>query len=256
MIPMMHRLPSQRLKQQPSQLLTQTMTGTFFLVVTVGVSVVGGGAFAAIAIGLVLGIVIYAFGSVSGGLFNPAVTLAVWLSGRQKLTSRDACFYIIAQCVGGVLGSLVALGATEKSFFFDYEATHSFKASALLEITFTFLLCLIVLTAGTSKDAPNHYFGFAIGLSVTAGAFASGGFDQGSFNPAVTFGINVANSMNSEASSHPSFGAWVLFLLAPLLGATLAAGVFRATRGGEYEELPVAEKEANSESSSKASKVP
>jgi len=162
---------------------------------------------------------------------------------------------MIAQCLGGVLGSLVALLATEKSFAFDYEATHSFKASALLEITFTFLLCLIVLTAGTSKDAPNHYFGFAIGLSVTAGAFASGGFDQGSFNPAVTFGINVANSMNSEASSHPSFGAWVLFLLAPLLGALAAAGVFRATRCGEYEELPVAEKEAARDSSSKASKA-
>eukprot|EP00419_Tripos_fusus_P069569 CAMPEP_0172898504 /NCGR_PEP_ID=MMETSP1075-20121228/159815_1 /TAXON_ID=2916 /ORGANISM="Ceratium fusus, Strain PA161109" /LENGTH=49 /DNA_ID= /DNA_START= /DNA_END= /DNA_ORIENTATION= len=47
-------------------------------------------------------------------------------------------------------------------------------------------LCGTVLTAGTSFDAPNHYFGFAIGGTVLAGATACGGFDQGSFNPAVT----------------------------------------------------------------------
>merc|ERR1711884_112106 len=88
---------------------------------------------------------------------------------------------------------------------------------------------------GTSNDAPNDYFGFAIGLSVTGGAIASGGFDQGSFNPAVTFGINLANYANSSAASNPSAASWFLFLLAPLLGGALAAAIFRGTRGNEFE---------------------
>jgi aquaporin Z len=71
--------------------------GTFFLVLTIGVSVAGGGPNAPVAIGLILGIQIYTFGSVSGGMFNPAVTLAVLLSGRGKITPPHAAAYMGAQ---------------------------------------------------------------------------------------------------------------------------------------------------------------
>jgi len=209
--------------------------GTFFLVFTVGMSVAGGSPNAATAIGLVLGISIYTFASVSGGMLNPAVTLAVYLSGRYKIGAQEALGYVISQCIGGFVGAMCSFAVTEQSFFFSCEETHSFKASIILESCFTMLLCSIVLSAGTSNDAPNHYYGFAIGMAVTGGATASGGFDQGSFNPAVTIGINLVNYINENTDTNPTAGSWWVFTLAPLAGGALAALIFRGTRGNEFE---------------------
>merc|ERR1712039_997799 len=93
------------------------------------------------------------------------------------------------------------------------------------------------------NDAPNHYFGFAIGCTVMGGALACNGFDQGSFNPAVTIGMNLANYANSNAARNPSAGAWFVFVLAPMVGSALAALVFRGTRSNEFGAVaePVAE---------------
>lgn len=224
--------------------------GTFFLVLTIGVSVVGGGPNAPVAIGLILGIQIYTFGSVSGGLFNPAVTLAVLLSGRGKITPPHAAAYMGVQCLGGLLGALTAFGVAQKTFCFHYDSnaatpTGYWGSCFILEVLFTMALSGTVLAAGTSFDAPNHYFGFAIGGTVLAGATACGGFDQGSFNPAVTFGINIANYFSDSSAklgtdagdidtSVPNAGSWVIFLIAPMIGGALAAAVFRGTRGEEY----------------------
>mmetsp|Transcript_121867 Transcript_121867/g.339795 ORF Transcript_121867/g.339795 Transcript_121867/m.339795 type:complete len:282 (-) Transcript_121867:184-1029(-) len=220
--------------------LLAEFVGTFFLVLTVGVSVAGGGSLAAVAIGLVLSVQIYTFGAVSGGFFNPAVTLAVLLSGRKKITTISAALYIVAQLLGGILAGFCAFAATGKTFAFDYGLTRGLGTSLELEVLFTMALCGTVLAAGTSNDAPNHYFGFAIGLTVTGGALASGGFDQGSFNPAVTLGTNLANYANSDQAAHtrfPSAAAWAVFLLAPIVGAALAAAVFRGTRGNEFSAI-------------------
>jgi len=220
----------------PREKLLAEFVGTFFLVLVVGTAVVGGGDMAPVAIGLVLAVQIYTFGAVSGGFLNPAVTLAVLLSGRDKIEPKVAGQYIVAQCLGGIAAGLLALAATGKSFCFDYALTEGWGASLELEVLFTMALCGTVLAAGTSNDAPNHYFGFAIGMTVTGGALASGGFDQGSFNPAVTLGINIANYANRKRATTPCAGAWLLFLLAPLVGGALAAAVFRGTRSNEYAD--------------------
>lgn len=231
--------------------------GTFFLVLTICVAVAGGGANAPVAIGLILAIQIYTFGSVSGGLFNPAVTLAVLLSGRGKITLPHAAAYMGVQCFGGLIGALIAYGVTDKTFCFHYDnngltPTNHWGSCFILEVLFTMALSGTVLTAGTSFDAPNHYFGFAIGGTVLAGATACGGFDQGSFNPAVTIAVNIANYFSSEEKKlgmktadidtfTPDAGSWVTFLIAPMLGGALAAAIFRGTRGEEYgEEFKVA----------------
>lgn len=229
--------------------------GTFFLVLTIGVSVAGGGSNAPVAIGLILGIQIYTFGSVSGGMFNPAVTLAVLLSGRGKITPKHAAAYMGVQFLGAFLGALIAFGVTEKTFCFHYESnlltpTNYWGSCFILEVLFTMALCGTVLAAGTSFDAPNHYFGFAIGGTVLAGATACGGFDQGSFNPAVTFGINLVNYFSSDSQKlgfemgdidtmTPDAGSWFTFLFAPWIGGALAAAVFRGTRGEEYPDAAV-----------------
>ena len=79
--------------------------GTFFLVLTVGCTVVGNGAgaFAPLAIGSALMVMIFAGGHISGGHFNPAVTLGVWLRG--KCEAKDVLPYMISQIVGAVLAA-------------------------------------------------------------------------------------------------------------------------------------------------------
>lgn len=217
--------------------LLAEFVGTFFLVLTVGVAVASGTDMAAIAIGLILAVQIYTFGAVSGGFLNPAVTLAVLLSGREKICLRNAALYVLAQILGGIAAGFASWGGTQQSFCFDHAVLgKSWGTSFELEMLFTMALCGIVLAAGTSNDAPNQYFGFAIGCTVIAGALACGGFDQGSFNPAVTIGMNVANYANAESSRDPSAGAWFVFTLAPMAGAVLAAAVFRGTRGNEFEQ--------------------
>ncbi|CAE8600930.1 unnamed protein product, partial [Polarella glacialis] len=70
--------------------------------------------------------------------------------------------------------------------------------------------------------------------SVTAAAAACGKFDQGSFNPAVTYGVNIANYANGSRSLEPHGEYWVMYMLAPVLGGVLSAGIFRGTRHSEY----------------------
>src|SRR5580698_8822680 len=83
--------------------------GTFFLVLTVGMCVIdpGAGSFAPLAIGSALMIMVYAGGHVSGGHYNPAVTLAVWLRGRCP--QSDVVSYIVSQLAGAVAASFVVL---------------------------------------------------------------------------------------------------------------------------------------------------
>ncbi|CAE8668942.1 unnamed protein product, partial [Polarella glacialis] len=100
--------------------LLAEFVGTFFLVLTVGVAVHSGGILAPLAIGGMLGIQIYTFASVSGGMFNPAVTLAVLLSGRGKIKPLEAGLYIAVQILAGIIAGLIALGITDESFCFDY----------------------------------------------------------------------------------------------------------------------------------------
>lgn len=210
--------------------------GTFFLVLTVGTAVTSGNPHAPLAIGGILGVQVYTFGTVSGGMLNPAVTLAVFCSAREKICARDAAIYIAVQFLGGLLAGFVSLGITGSSFCFDYALTPAGGASSsfLLELFFTMVLCNSVLATATSLDAPNQYFGAAVGGAISAAVTASGIWNQGSFNPAVTFAMNIANYCNQLSSANPSAGAWFLFLFTPFLGSISAAGLFRFVRSREY----------------------
>ena len=81
--------------------------GTFFLVFTVGMTVIdpgGAGPMAPLAIGSALMVMIYAGGHISGGHYNPAVTLAVWIRGRCE--TKDAIFYWIVQVAAGIVAAV------------------------------------------------------------------------------------------------------------------------------------------------------
>lgn len=248
-------IAAQRPNSLPERLLAES-AGTFYLVFTVGVSVAGSGALAPVAIGLILAAQIYTYGSVSGGVFNPAVTLSILATRRRKIEPAHAAAYMGAQCLAGTVAGFVALGISDSPFCFDFRAPPrgSWNATVLLETLFTAVLCLVVLSAGTSKDAPNSYFGLAIGTSVTTGAYALGGLDQGSLNPAVTFGMNLANYAKEGAAMNPSAAAWFLFLAMPMVGGLLAAAIFRGTRGNEWN-VALAPRSATSRSGSFGSRT-
>lgn len=189
--------------------------GTFFLVLTVGMTVLqpnGAELWAPLAIGAVLGVMVFAGGHISGGHYNPAVSLAVFL--RKKLSVRDLWLYWIVQLLGGAVAAWITMYFKGESTSVPLEP-HTFKA-LLAEFLFTFALCYVVLNVATSKGtAGNSYFGWAIGFTVLAGAYAVGAVSSGAFNPAVALGITILNL------SHWS-NFWI-FIVANLLGGIVAA---------------------------------
>jgi aquaporin Z len=194
--------------------------GTFFLTFVVAVSALSGSVFTPLAAGATLMVMIYAGGHISGGHYNPAVTLAVLVRGRIGIV--DAVGYWIAQVVGGVVAAVIARAVVNPAAVRTLTLTgHTESAAAVVELLITFALCYVVLNVATSKDQPgNGFFGLAIGFTVAAGAFAVGGISGGLFNPAVTIGGATAGLFAWST-------IWVYLLVQ--LGAGVAAGLaFRA----------------------------
>jgi aquaporin Z len=191
--------------------------GTFFLVLTVGCSVIIGGAgvIAPLAIGSALMVMIFAGGHISGGHYNPAVTLGVWLRGRCP--AKDVVPYWVAQIIGAVLAALAVNYLRGEHM--ASQMTIRTGPALLAEFLFTFALVYVVLNVATSKDTSgNSFYGLAIGFTVLTGAFAVGSVSGGAFNPAVAVGISV---MGLSSWSN----LWIYFL-ANLAGGAAASGVF------------------------------
>lgn len=197
--------------------LTESI-GTFFLVLTIGCSVIGGGANVVppLAIGAVLMVMIYAGGHVSGGHYNPAVTLGVWMRGGCP--STDVAPYWIAQIVGGMAGAFATkflVGAPPGVLLVP-----KVGPALVAEFLFTFALVYVVLNTATAKvTAGNSYYGLAIGMTVMAGAFAVGPISGAAFNPAVAIGISTMGIV-------PPTSIWI-HIVGDLAGAAVAAYAFK-----------------------------
>jgi aquaporin Z len=166
------------------------LLGTFFLVFTVGCTVVGNGAgaLAPLAIGSALMVMIFAGGHISGAHYNPAVTFGVWLRG--KCETKDVAGYIVSQIVGAMLAAsavkYLKVGATVAPM------NLALLPAMLAEFLFTFALVFVVLNVATAKGTSgNSFYGLAIGFTVMTGAFAVGNISGGVFNPAVALGISA-----------------------------------------------------------------
>ena len=192
--------------------------GTFFLVLTVGMTVVapGAGALAPLAIGSALMIMVYAGGHVSGGHYNPAVTLAVWLRGR--CAASDVPFYMAAQILGACLAAAGVMCFKGHPVVTPMEI--KIVPAFVAELVGTFALAYVVLNVATAKaTAGNSNYGLAIGFTVMTMAFALGGISGGAFNPAVAVGIT---RMHLVDATH----LW-LYFTANLGAGALAALVFK-----------------------------
>jgi aquaporin Z len=195
--------------------------GTFFLVFTVGMTVVGyqptDGVIPPLAIGSALMVMIYAGGHISGGHYNPAVTLGVFLRGKCPAT--DVPFYMIAQVLGALVAAFLVLFL--KGSGVRIEAANLDVVKALIvEFLFTFALVYVVLNVATSKDtAGNSNYGLAIGFTVLTGAFAVGAVSGGAFNPAVAIGVATMGLVSVS-------NVWI-HLVADFAGGAVAAYVFK-----------------------------
>jgi aquaporin Z len=213
--------------------------GTFFLVVTVGMVVIGPGAaalgFAPLAIGTVLAVMIFAGGHVSGGHYNPAVSLAVFLRGDKKEFSiTDMLIYWVVQLVAGFVAALVALylkgalsAAGGEAVAVPVVDVNAVLIPALIaEFLGTFALTYTVLNVATAKaTSGNSFYGWAIGMAVLASAYAFGGISGGAFNPAVAVGITQMGVTG--------WGNIWIYWVAQLVAAVVAAYTFKAAHPGE-----------------------
>ena len=216
------------------QRLLAELVGTFVLVfVAVGSAVFGVDRIqvtgVALAFGLVLLALVYALGPISGCHVNPAVTLGVLIT--RGMPAREAGLYVLAQIVGATLGAAgiallsIVSGVADQTGNLGANSWGQFitgPGALLLEIVLTFLLVLVVLLV-TAPGAERGAAGLAIGGTLTAVHLVGIGLDATSVNPARSIGPALFQGGSALTQ------LW-LFVVAPLVGAALAAGVVTVLR--------------------------
>lgn len=196
--------------------LAAEFIGTFFLVLTV--------AFTGnpLAVGLMLAAMIYAFGPISGGHFNPVVTFAVLLN--KGVTNKQAVKYTLVQLLAGFVAAVAFLVIGGTYFMPGMAVGIEFFRAYTAELIFTMALVLVILNVALNKRAEgNQYFGLAIGLTVFVGATAAGSISGGVFNPAVGVAPLLLNfNLLSENLTNIA-----LYIFGPLGGALAAALIYK-----------------------------
>jgi aquaporin Z len=219
--------------------LSSEFLGTFWLVFAGCGSAVIAGAFPLVGIGFAgvafaFGLAVlsgaYALGPISGGHFNPAVTIGLWAAGRFPV--RDIPSYILVQVAGAIAAAAVLLviasgrpgfepgGFAANGFGAHSPGGYSLSAALLTEIVMTFMFVIVILGA-THKRAPVGFAGLAIGLALTLIHLVSIPVTATSVNPARSTGPAII------------IGGWALaqlwlFWIAPIAGG-IAAGLFYRT---------------------------
>merc|ERR1719473_2392947 len=173
---------------------------------------------------------IFALGNVSGAHFNPAVTVAIVLSGRGKCDFATAGIYVVVQILGGITASIIACFTFGRAHAFGPVGDSKWGQVAVAETVFTFVLCFVVLCVATTKEPSKDMFGLVIGSCVTVGGYAIGSISGGSLNPAVSFGIDCSSIMKNGMVN------CLIFSVFEFVGAALAAGAFYVTRPTEFNK--------------------
>lgn len=204
------------------------LVGTFILVFFGSMSVLAAAAtegpvMTIVPLGFGLGLLaaIFAVGHVSGGHFNPAVTLAMWLDKRT--TTSDLIGYWIGQIVGGVLASVVVLLVADSAAVESTINRHTSSGSGLvLEGVLTLVFVLVILAS--TRKAP-ALAGIVISLTLVAVHLAGIPFSGASVNPARSFGPALIGG---------DFGGFWIYIVGPFAGAA-GAWVFWRMFGGDEE---------------------
>lgn len=185
----------------------------------------------AFAFGLTIVGMAYCVGNISGCHINPAVSLAVFLSGGLSLT--EFIGYCISQCIGALAGSgLTALifssgGITDQTGGFGSNGLGgvggSIFAGLIVEIVLTFIFVLTILGVTSKKAAHGSFGGIVIGFTLVLVHLFGIGLTGTSVNPARSFGPAVVAAI--AGNTEPLASLWV-FIVAPLIGAAIAAFLY------------------------------
>jgi aquaporin Z len=186
--------------------------GTFVLVATAGAA---SGIGAPIAVGSALMVMVYAFGSVSGGILNPAVALAVWLHGTPQWDLQKLFLFIAAETAGAVAGAAYAMTVAKSPVLLGAGAGFTPYGVFVAEAIYTGMLTLVVLRVACSYTPPDQeYFGLAIGFVIVAGGYAVSHISGAIFNPAATVGFAVV--------SQQSGWWWLGYIVSQIFGSVVA----------------------------------
>ncbi|CAE7547205.1 NIP2-3 [Symbiodinium natans] len=211
-----------------SEQLLSEFVGTFMLVLTVACNIFALSSIAALSIAASLASMIYATGDVSGGHFNPAVSLAVYLSGRDTLFTERKCFlYMLVQTLAGLLAAVIAVSTFSTHSTFGPKAPYSLGQALIAELVFTYVLTFVVLAVAVSQVTKStQFFGLAIGFCVVVGGFGIGGISGGALNPAVALGLAVSGGGLGNALGYTGV---------QLVAAGLAAITFKITHEADLD---------------------
>ena len=223
--------------------------GTFVLVtfgcgtaMLVGCNAVNGCGYilTALAFGLSIVAMAYSIGNISGCHINPAVSLGVLINGG--MSAKDFIGYVVAQCLGGFAGAALLAGifcmggVTDKTGGFGTNGFAGVNGSAgaafLVEVVLTFVFVLVLLGVTSAKFNHGSFAGLVIGLSLTFVHILGIGLTGTSVNPARSIGPAIIAAINGNTA--PIGQVWV-FILAPLVGAAIAALVHKFLESGKTE---------------------
>lgn len=195
--------------------------GTFFLVLIIGLT--GN----PIAIGLGLAVLVYMGAHVSGAHYNPAVTLSMYIN--DQIDIKESGKYVASQLIGSVL-AVYTLAELGQDSFSVVSKTKEIESFFIAEILFTFLLVFVILNVALNKSLKdNQFYGIAIGLTVTAGAFSVGDISGAVFNPAVSFGPSLMSFIDPQVvgDSIPSSDFFVYYFITGITGSVLASYLYK-----------------------------
>eukprot|EP00747_Dinoflagellata_sp_TGD_P125956 gnl/TRDRNA2_/TRDRNA2_174230_c0_seq3.p1 gnl/TRDRNA2_/TRDRNA2_174230_c0~~gnl/TRDRNA2_/TRDRNA2_174230_c0_seq3.p1 ORF type:complete len:494 (-),score=86.94 gnl/TRDRNA2_/TRDRNA2_174230_c0_seq3:73-1554(-) len=225
--------------------LCSEFLGSYMIVLTVGLNILGGSPGAAFSVAAALMCMVFALGSCSGAHFNPAVTISIMCAGRDICPAPDGAAYIAVQIAGGVCGASTYMFMEKgKTFPLGPGKGYGWPEAMTAELVFTFILCYVVLAVATTRRSLVQYFGLAIGSCFTIGGYAVGAVSGGALNPAISVGVSTAHLANNGGSVFWHCGAYAA---AELLGGILAACAFMVTHQSEYKDVIDDESERNSE---------
>lgn len=219
--------------------------GTFLLSFTVACAAApanASSALASLSIGSMLMANVYAGGPTSGGHYNPAVTLAVYLrvtvfGGDDGLPRRKALLYVLTQLSAGVVAGPIARVCIGDIGYPAPREDVSLFVAWYVELLATFFLAFTVLQSATAPAASgNSFFGVAIGFVVTAMAVTVGPISGGALNPAVSM-LAFDGSLNGGVD-YPWRTTVAVYFTACPLGGILAALCYRVTNYAEFESTP------------------
>jgi aquaporin TIP len=175
-----------------------------------------------LAHGLAIGLMVAAAGHVSGGVFNPAIALALMATG--KVPPVRGALFIVAELLGGIVGALALKGVYPAVAVDAVKlgtplpgAGFTVGQALLAEVVLTFFLMFVIFGVAVDKRGPATIAGLAIGLTITMDIFAGGAVSGAAMNPARSFGPALVQGVWQDA--------WI-YWVGPIVGALLAAVLY------------------------------